>query len=95
MARSRVPTSIRLATGTHRADRHGDPEKELKAAELKVKTSPPRGMNAIEKKTWKEVLKILAPRGLATELDVLAITAYCQDMYLLQKLIDDIETLRS
>lgn len=93
MPANRVPTSLKIATGTYRSDRHGDPRTEIKGIKLKKNARPPKELTReLEKQTWRKVIRMLAPKGLATDLDVPAIVEYCRDEVLRDMLYNDIDT---
>jgi len=76
--RPRKPTTLKIAEGTHRKDRDGDPEKEVKGRKLQRNSKPPFKLNRNELAIWKRVLDVLCAKGLATDLDREPIARYCQ-----------------
>lgn len=89
--RPRKPTTLKIATGTHRKDRDGDPAKEAQGTRLKVNAKPPVSLNRNEMSHWKRTLEILVPKGLATSLDVPAIVTYAKDRWLEQRIRKEID----
>jgi len=66
------PKATHILQGTFRADRHGDtPDFPLRAP------SPPDHLDAIAKKEWKRVVKILLAARVLTQADRSALAAYC------------------
>jgi len=62
-----------MLNGTFRADRHGDtPDFPLRAP------SPPDHLDAIAKKEWKRIVKILLAARVLTPADRAALAGYCQ-----------------
>lgn len=92
MGRPRKPTSLKIATGTHRADRHGDPDAEPKGIALTVDSKPPEKLNQFEMRFWKQTLAILVPKGLATDLDAMALVEYCRDLRLSHRIREAINS---
>lgn len=92
MGRPRKPTALKIATGTHRKDRHGDPDAEPKGNSLKVNDKPPVKLDKFELATWKALLAVLVPKNLATDMDVQAIVDYARDCRLAQRLRDMLKT---
>lgn len=91
MPAHRVPTSLKIATGTYRTDRHGDPASKVKGIRLKKNARPPKELTEqLQRETWRKVIRILSPKGLATDLDVPAIVEYCRDEVLRDMLYNDI-----
>jgi P27 family predicted phage terminase small subunit len=77
MPAKRVPTPLRVARGTHRKDRHGDP-----AAEPKIDPAtlgePPGHLLSDGVLAWRHVGPLLVGSGLLTEADVGPFTRYCE-----------------
>lgn len=92
MGRPRKPTTLHIASGTHRKDRHGSPDNEPHGIQLTADTKPPTGvLSADEAKIWKTTLAILAPKHLATDLDIASILEYCRDLNLCQRIRKQID----
>ncbi len=90
MPTRRTPAQLKIAIGTRRADRHSVPLTEVQGIRLKTNARPPKELNEFQRATWRRMIKILAPKGLATDLDVPAIIAYCQDEWLAEMLLKNI-----
>lgn len=77
MARTPKPPSIHIAAGTHRADRHGDPETLGSDVRITELPKPEKGACAEFKKRWSEYGKRMIQAGTLTERDLPALEALC------------------
>lgn len=75
MANKQKPTNIHLLTGTHRKDRHGDPEQKVEIKE-QIKTAPD-WLPDEAKVEWKRICKALKESGVLTEVDSTILAQYC------------------
>lgn len=73
----RAPTSVKVARGTHRKDRDGDPAKEPKPEQITA-PKPPTHLGQIGRAKWSDLAPRLAKIGLLTENDLEALTLLCE-----------------
>jgi len=71
-----TPTKLKILDGTHRKDKHGDPDLEPKGEVLDKLPPPPRHLGAEGKKRWKKTGQILLEMGLLTLPDLEALEVY-------------------
>lgn len=77
---ARTPTKVLQLRGTHRRDRHGDPDAELQFAPLANLPPAPRSFDALTRYEWNRVGPILVEKGLLTEPDLAAFALYCMNV---------------
>lgn len=77
VGRKRKPTSLRVADGTMRADRYGDPEAEPGAAVGDVPECP-SDMGEAGRKCWDEVLPVIVSNGYLADLDLHAFERFAR-----------------
>ena len=86
---AKTPAAIKIARGTHRADRDGDPALQPQAAPAQL-GDPPSHLGEHGRRAWLEVGPILVTAGTLTELDIGPFLRYCEAH---DELADDRETL--
>lgn len=64
MGGKRLPTDLKLAKGTYRADRQGNPEEEPKGIKLDAVPSAPKSLDVVGKKKWKEICEKMLKQGI-------------------------------
>jgi P27 family predicted phage terminase small subunit len=74
--RKRIPTAVKIAQGTHRADRHGIPAAEPGDALMAV-PEPPSGMGESAIAVWKSVLPLIVEAGYLSDLDLHSFERFC------------------
>ena len=74
----KLPTVVRIARGTQRKDRQGEPELEPQGAELKKMPAVPRLLGVAGKAFWKAEGPKLIQAGLLTELDIPQFRLLCE-----------------
>ena len=74
--RKRTPTAVRLAEGTLRMDRHGNPDAEPGNA-IRGTLEAPVDMGDAGRKVWETLVPQIAAAGYLTELDLQAFTRLC------------------
>ncbi len=75
MANPRIPDNVHKLKGTHRKDRHGDPDTKIQLdGRLPV---APRWMPADARKEWARVCKVMKAVNVITEADSTVLTQYC------------------
>jgi P27 family predicted phage terminase small subunit len=73
----RTPTATKIARGTHRKDRDGDPK--LEPQPEKISAPPPPGhLGRVGRSKWKDLAPRLSKIGLLTEQDLDALTLLCE-----------------
>jgi P27 family predicted phage terminase small subunit len=75
--RKRIPTAIHVAQGTHRTDRHGDPDAEPGIA-LHGTPEAPSGIGESGRRAWETVLPTIAAAGYLANLDLHAFERFCR-----------------
>lgn len=75
--RPRLPTRVLQLRGTHRPDRHGQPEDEPQFTALVALPKPPRYLDRVAKAEWRTVGKELVAQRLLTIVDLNSFAAYC------------------
>ena len=73
----KTPAIVKLARGTYRKDRDGDPATAPQFAPAVI-GNPPAELGERGKATWLELGPKLAGQGLLTEVDVLPFARYCR-----------------
>lgn len=73
--RPRKPTQLHALQGTHRQDRHGDPENEPTPASWDGEA--PAWVKAAGRKVWDELAPRMRANGCLTEMDVEAFALLC------------------
>lgn len=73
----RTPTSVKIARGTHRKDRDGDPALEPQPEQIAA-PPPPAHLGKVGRGKWQDLAPRLARIGLLTEADVEALTLLCE-----------------
>lgn len=77
--RPRTPTRVLKLRGTHRGDRHGQPEDEPQFAALTTLPGPPGFLDDVAVYEWNRVGPELIAKQLLTEVDLAAFTMYCSN----------------
>ncbi len=72
-----APTSLKVAHGTYRPDRHGDKDAEVAPPPL-AQLDPPASLGEVGQAKWREVAPLLNAEGLLTKLDAGALETYCR-----------------
>jgi P27 family predicted phage terminase small subunit len=75
--RKRQPTALKVARGTYRRDRDGDPDREP-GVSLSGYLPPPDRLGAVACATWETELPTLIAAGHVTDLDLGAFELYCR-----------------
>lgn len=75
-----TPTKVLQLRGTHRRDRHGDPADEVAFGQLTALPPAPGFLDRMGKAEWKRVGPELIEKGLLSEGDLAAFTAYCANV---------------
>lgn len=75
--RNRKATALHILEGTHRPDRHGDPDQELKPA-APSSLEPPPWLDEFAREAWAELTPELGRLGLLTVLDMPLFALSCQ-----------------
>lgn len=86
-----TPSAIKLAKGTLRKDRHGDPEKQPQSGPAELGT-PPGHLGEPGRAAWLNVGPQLVASGVLTTLDVTPFLRYCEahdQIAKLTKVIDE------
>jgi P27 family predicted phage terminase small subunit len=71
------PNALRLAKGTYRPDKHGDPSKELKPAIIPL-PRPPKELGKKGKEAWKRLGESLIKLNLLSENDYETFRMLCE-----------------
>lgn len=74
----KLPTAVRIARGTQRNDRQGDPELEPQGVALTKMPRVPKGLQEAGKEYWKTTGPQLIEAGLLTGIDLPMFTALCE-----------------
>ena len=75
--RKRIPTAVKIAQGTHRADRHGIPAAEPGSVLGDVPEAP-SGMGEAGIKAWQSVLPLIVEAGYLSDLDLHSFERFCR-----------------
>lgn len=73
----RAPTAQKIARGTHRKDRDGDPKAEPQPEKIEA-PKPPAHLGRVGKAKWQDLAPRLARIGLLTENDLEALALLCE-----------------
>src|SRR3990167_4162210 len=73
-----TPTAVKLARGTHRPDRHGDPDSEPHGALLGSVPVAPETLGEVGGAKWQEWGQHLASLGLLEQRYLDALEMYCR-----------------
>jgi P27 family predicted phage terminase small subunit len=73
----RTPTAVKVARGTHRKDRDGDPSLEPQPEKIGAPAAP-TGLGKIGRAKWKQLAPRLSKLGLLTEQDLEALSLLCE-----------------
>lgn len=73
----RAPTKLKIARGTHRADRDGDPALEPQPAAVDAPAPPPH-LDRLGRDKWRDLAPRLARVGLLTHTDLEALALLCE-----------------
>lgn len=73
----KAPTEVKIARGTHRKDRDGDPTLEPKP-EQAAAPKPPAHLKASGRAKWSDLAPRLARVGLLSEIDLDALALLCE-----------------
>ncbi len=73
----RAPTAQKIARGTHRKDRDGDPAAEPKPDQIEA-PKPPAHLGQVGRAKWLDLAPRLAKIGLLTENDLEALALLCE-----------------
>jgi P27 family predicted phage terminase small subunit len=76
MDRPRKPTAVKIMEGNR--GKQPLPHNEPKPAPLGATPEPPKHLTKIAREEWKRIAGDLAKLGLASALDVAALTFYCE-----------------
>lgn len=72
-----LPTAVKIANGTHRIDRHGDPNLEPKPEQLSENPIAPSTLGPVGVEQWNILAPQLRSLGLLTQLDLPALELMC------------------
>lgn len=75
--RKPIPTALKIARGTYRQDRHGDPDSQPAPDVLTKVPTAPRTLGKVGRKKWKDTAGKLIVLGLLTPVDLDALEIYC------------------
>ncbi|MPN26884.1 hypothetical protein SDC9_174310 [bioreactor metagenome] len=86
MGRPRIPTALKVANGTFRADRA--PRNEPNPKKFETIPSPPGHLNKWAKMMWRIVAKYLLKHGMLTILDLYSLEVLCEQYGIYRELKD-------
>ena len=75
MANKRKPDNVHQLKGTHRKDRHGDPDTKVQLNSKLPK--PPPWLPPFAKTEWNRICKVMKAVNVITEADASVLTQYC------------------
>jgi P27 family predicted phage terminase small subunit len=77
VGRKPLPVELKVARGTDRKDRDGDPASRPKGAVLSVIPDPPECLNDIGRVRWEETCRRLQTMGVLEDRYLQSVEAYC------------------
>lgn len=78
--RKRKPVELHKRDGTHRKDRHLQPEEQVQVIQLTTVPPPPDYFNAFAIQVYHTTAQELIAKGLLATIDTSLFHAYCQEM---------------
>lgn len=72
------PTTLKMAQGTHRPSRDGDPDAEPRPVELTTTPEPPEDLGEAGRAAWERNANVLFQCGLLTMADLDLFREYCE-----------------